>query len=369
MRVLMVSKALVVGAYHKKLNELVKLGIDIHLVLPTSWGGQQPEISSSMEYRISLLPVIFTGKNHFHLYRGLQDAVTSFRPDILHIDEEPYSVVTYQAMRIAKRLKIPSLFFAWQNILKKFPWPFSWIEQYNFHASHAAIAGNREAEEVLRKKGYTKKTAVIPQFGVDPEIFRPHDVADLKRTLFRSPHATVIGYGGRLLEEKGLMVLLKAFSALPAETFLLLMGDGPLKDTIKSTAAEMGVADRVVMLGSIPSRRMPEYLNCLTLLVLPSLTRPNWKEQFGRILVEAMACEVPVVGSTSGEIPNVIGNAGLVVPEGDVNALTGALQRLIDRADERKTFGLRGRERVLTYFTQRIVAEQTYRFYREILSS
>jgi glycosyltransferase involved in cell wall biosynthesis len=101
--------------------------------------------------------------------------------------------------------------------------------------------------------------------------------------------------------------------------------------------------------------------------VLPSRTRPNWKEQFGRALVEAMACEVPVVGSDSGEIPNVIGDAGLVFPEGDVAALAGHLRRLQDSQDMRRDLGRRGRARVLDRFTQARVAEQTYQLYRQIL--
>jgi len=112
---------------------------------------------------------------------------------------------------------------------------------------------------------------------------------------------------------------------------------------------------------------MPDYYNQLDALVLPSLTRPNWKEQFGRVLVEAMACGVPVVGSDSGEIPNVIGEAGMIFAEGDVWALRARLSRLMADPALREELARKGRERVLAHYTQAQVAAETYQVYRELL--
>ncbi len=111
---------------------------------------------------------------------------------------------------------------------------------------------------------------------------------------------------------------------------------------------------------------MPDQLRRMDLLVLPSLTRPNWKEQFGRVLMEAMACQVPVLGSDSGEIPYVIGEGGRVVPEGDVAALRGAIAALSIAPDERRELGRRGRERVLAHYTQQRVAAETVALYRRL---
>ena len=103
-------------------------------------------------------------------------------------------------------------------------------------------------------------------------------------------------------------------------------------------------------------------------MALPSLTRKNWKEQFGRVLIEAMACEMPVIGSDSGEIPNVIGDAGLVTPEGDAQALAAALARLGADPALRADLARRGRQRVLDRFTQEQVARRTAALYQEVLS-
>ena len=128
-------------------------------------------------------------------------------------------------------------------------------------------------------------------------------------------------------------------------------------------ASDLGIAHRVEFLGRVPSTDTPQYYRQLDMLVLPSLSRPNWVEQFGRVLIEAMACGVGVVGSASGEIPWVIGDAGVLFPEGDVEALAQVLQGLIGDAERRTELGAQGRARVLGQFTQAHVAEATARVY------
>ena len=113
---------------------------------------------------------------------------------------------------------------------------------------------------------------------------------------------------------------------------------------------------------------MPAFYHTLDVLVLPSRSRPNWKEQFGRVLIEAMACGVPVVGSTCGEIPMVIGDAGLIFPENDCAALTAALQSLLDDRAQRTALAAAGRRRVLERFTMQQVAADTVAAYRRLLA-
>lgn len=368
MRVLMVSKALVVGAYHKKLEELVRLGVDLHLVIPHRWAKQYPEKTQGADYAMYQVPVFFSGHNHVHFYRNIGRVVRTVRPDIAHIDEEPYSFVTYQVMRHTSRYCIPSLFFTWQNIFKQYPFPFSHFERYNFRRARAAIAGNEEARNVLRGKGCTIPIHVIPQFGVDPQDFSRRPSERLKVKLFGTTKVTVIGYGGRLVEEKGLLTLVKAFARLPDTTRLLMLGNGPLKDRILATARSLSIAERVVMCDHVPSHEMPEYLNCLHCLVLPSEVRPNWKEQFGRILIEAMACSVPVIGADSGEIPNVVGDAGLIFHSGNSDDLYGKLMMIVQDGQLHDSLRQKGLERVLSLFTQRYVAERTYEVYKSIMA-
>ncbi len=177
----------------------------------------------------------------------------------------------------------------------------------------------------------------------------------------------VVGYLGRLVEQKGLLVLLQAVAGLGGDWRLLLIGDGPLRPALQEKARQLGIPERATIMPAVPSAQVPLWLNRLDVLVLPSLTRPNWKEQFGRVLVEAMACEIPVVGSDCGEIPHVIGSAGLLAREGDANHLREHLARLMSSPSLRRDLGRQGRQRVLACYTQRHVAQATYRFYQAVL--
>lgn len=364
MRVLMISKACVVGAYQRKIEELAKFeDIELALIVPPYWlekGRKIPlERLYTSGYELLVLPMALNGHFHLHFYPGLRKEVERFKPDIIHIDEEPYNLATFQAMRSAKKVGAQALFFTWQNLLRRYPPPFSWMERYNLNNAAYAIAGNQEGKEVLRAKGYRGGVAVIPQFGVDPEVYKPNGHEKRERVF-------CIGYIGRLVEEKGVDLLLRALSDLPGEWRLRILGSGPQKGRLESLVQELGLIGRVAFDSPIPSPGMPDYYRGLDLLVLPSRTRSNWKEQFGRVLIEAMASGVPVVGSDSGEIPHVIGDAGLIFPEDDALAFREAIEEIMGDERLRQRLAQAGRERVLERYTQAQLALETYQVYQEM---
>jgi glycosyltransferase involved in cell wall biosynthesis len=177
----------------------------------------------------------------------------------------------------------------------------------------------------------------------------------------------MVGYLGRLVAQKGVLDLVEALPLLPPHIRLRLVGDGVLRPRIEARAAELGVRARVEILAW--TNDVPAELRRLDALALPSRTTPTWKEQFGRVLIEAMSCGVPVVGSSSGEIPRVIGDGGLVYPEGDIVALAAALRRLADMPALHAELGRRGRGRVLGHYTQSSLARQYYAIYRSMCGS
>ena len=314
--------------------------------------------------------VRWAGHNHLHLYRRPGAVLDGFRPDLVHVDEEPYSAVTFQLLRLCRRRGVPAVFFAWQNLDKRLPPPFGLLRAHVFRRAAGAIAGTEAAAAVLRRAGYCGPLAVIPQFGVDPDRFRPDPAAraEVRARLGLGPADFLVGFGGRLVPEKGVHVLLDAAARLPAAR-LLFLGDGPERPRLEARARRAGLRDRVRFAGRVPSLAVPRWLAACDVVVLPSLRRAGWAEQFGRILVEAMACGVPVVGSASGEIPKVIGDAGRVVPEGDDAALARALAALAGRPGERARLGARGRARVLERFTHERIAAETAAFYRAVLDA
>jgi glycosyltransferase involved in cell wall biosynthesis len=226
--------------------------------------------------------------------------------------------------------------------------------------SAAAIAGNAAARDVLRQKGYRGPVEVVPQFGFDPALFVPAPA--------RPERPFTIGYLGRLEARKGTLDLLEACAGLRGDWRLRLVGYGPLADELPARAAALGLGARLEVCPAVPSTEVVPVYHGFDAVVLPSRSTASWVEQFGRILVEGMACGVPAVGSDSGEIPHVLGSAGLVFPEGDVGALRGHLQRLIDEPGWRAELVRRGRERFLSTYTQEQVARATVAVYRQALT-
>lgn len=367
MKVLMVSKACLVGAYQTKLEEIARYeDVDLTVIVPPVWhdpdGPVLLERAHTAGYHLLVDPLRFNGQFHLYHFPKLKQRLESIRPDILHIDEEPYNLATWMAWRQGQKAGAKTLFFSWQNLEKRYPLPFRHLEKQVLAGVDFAIMGNEEAACVWRRKGYAGAYQVIPQFGVDPEVFCPPARRDLGRGF-------VIGAANRrLAPEKGVDVLLRAAAGLPGIWRLHVAGDGPSRPSLEQLARDLGIADRVFFDGAVSSLQMPAYLQQLDVLVLSSRTTPTWKEQFGRVLIEAMACEVAVVGARSGEIPNVIGQAGLLFEEEDVEGLRAHLVRLMQTDGLRDDCGRHGRQRVWQQYTQRQIAAQTVAAYRDILA-
>ena len=364
MRVALVSKACLVGSYQRKLEELAALpDIELAVIVPPAWRDERGEVRLERAhlagYRLVVEPILFNGNYHLYFFPSIGRLLTVFRPDVLHIDEEPYNFAAYHLLRVAKRLKAKTVFFAWQNLNRRYPFPFNRMERAVLRGSDACIAGNHDSAQVWRSKGFVGPTAIIPQFGVDPDLYVPREV---DRPVF------TIGYVGRFVEEKGPNLLVQAAARLPGDWRLEMVGSGPMQGALHALVDRLDLRDRVTFRPWMPSAQLPWLYPTFDVLVLPSRAKPTWKEQFGRALIEAMACGVAVVGSSCGEIPHVIGEAGLVFPEGDVGALGSCLERLMRDSDLRRDLISRGRQRVLEHYTQKQVAAATAEVYRALLT-
>lgn len=369
MRVVMLSKALVAGTSQTKLEELARLPeMELTLITPEYWQSddgskQHLERLYTNGYEMIVTPMRLNGNFHLHHYPELGKLLKQIRPDIVHIDEEPYNLATFLAMRHARQVESKALFFTWQNLYRSYPPPFRQFELYNYKHAGYALAGNRDAENVLRQKGYTGKIKVIPQFGFDPGIYQRKE----PRRPRKPGDPFTMGFIGRLKEEKGLYLMVEALTKLPDYTRVLFLGNGPAKADLQALAEKLGVSNRVEFRAGVPTSEVPAIMAQLDAFVLPSLSRPNWIEQFGRVLAEAMLCETPTIGSNSGEIPHVIGEGGLIFPEGDSIALAAQIQKLLDSPELYAELAQKGRQRVLDNYTQERIALQTYEVYQEML--
>jgi glycosyltransferase involved in cell wall biosynthesis len=362
-RVLMVSKALVVGAYQRKCELLAEMGVDLHVAVPEQWvderGAMVLERAHLSGYTLHVVPIALNGNFHLHFYPSLGSLLRRLKPDLVHIDEEPYNLATWLAWRAARAVGARSLFFSWQNLRRRYPPPFAWWEAAVLRGVDGALFGNVDAEAVWRAKGYTGPGWCVPQFGVEETIYAPAPR--------RAPNPVLTaGFAGRFVPDKGVDTLLLALAQVEGVA-LRLLGSGPERRLYETVIKRHGLGERVRIEPPRPSLQMPAFYREIDALVLPSRTRPNWKEQFGRVVIEAMACGTPAIVSDSGEPQRLIGDAGLVFPEDDVEALATHLVRLRDHPVERERLSAAGRARVLAHYTMRQIAAATRVAYRIIV--
>lgn len=327
----------------------------------------EPAVDSS--YRVVAARTWFTGFYYIYLFPSLLYQLLRYRPDIIYCYEEAHTFIAALVL-LLRRVFLPEsrvLLYAAQNIKKRYPLPFRLFERYCFRRADAILACGTLVAQTLRSKGYRGALRVVA-LPTDTAAFAPNAAlrAEGRESLGLGDDALVIGYAGKHVEEKGLRTLMEAFGAAAQgrdNTYLVLAGGGALKAELQRRAASLGLAERVHFPGVIHNSELPAFMNALDIFVLPSETRSNWREQFGRVVVEAMSCGVPVIGSDSGEIPVVLGDTGLVFHEAAAGELARALAQLLDEPAKRALLSRKGRERVLRLFSVEQVATQHYAIY------
>lgn len=341
-------------------------GWSLSLVLPTTWKTEYNERRAerwpAYQGAFHAIPVWKSGSIPLHAYRTpFLGLLRAEKPDAIYIQHEPYGVATAQ-IYLANRLtgKVPIGFYAAQNILKQYPVPFRWTEAMVRKDSSFCFPVTNEARDVLRAKGFRCDAEVLP-LAVDSTLYQPKPEAAqaIRKQLGIAADEPVIGYLGRLVPEKGLMTLVAALARIQHLRWrCVLVGSGPLEGTLRAAIAAAGLEHRVVLPGYVAHTEAPNWMSMFDVLALPSETQANWKEQFGRVIVEANACGTPVVGTRCGEIPNVIGHTGggVVVPEANPEELAAALQQLVEQPSLREELGDRGRAVVAREYDQRFLA-------------
>jgi glycosyltransferase involved in cell wall biosynthesis len=371
MRILVIGHAYIARDNRIKWETLAETReVEIELHLPHRWPSWEEDYRAKDEDRPNLRVRGFkacrAGREDQYffapdLFRGM--SASSF--DILHVEQGAAAFVYSQALfeRQWRSPKTRTCFFTWINWEPRMRWPWRMAERYNLRRTDGAICGNSGAVDVLRRHGFQGKVEVIPQLGVNADFYSPAPQPELAARL--GLKGVVIGFVGRLVPEKGAHLLLDAVRGLKDSATLLLIGDGPLTGEIHARADREGI--QLVHVPAVEHDRVRDYLRVMDMLVLPSYDTPFWKEQFGHVLIEAMGCQVPVVGSDAGAIPEVIGEAGLIFPSKSVEALRESLRALAQSPGERRRLGEAGRARVLERFTHRMIAQQTLEFWKTLL--
>ena len=292
----------------------------------------EPEPSGS---RLKVVPVSTYWTEHIHIFRysakELLALMKKYRFDAIHAWEEPYILAGYQIARLARKTKTPFSFWTFQNINKRLPPPFNYFERACVRTAAEWVAAGNTVYSNALERGYPPKNGRVIPLAVNTSLFT--SIPEKERESRRRElglSKPVIGFLGRLVPAKGLRVLMEALEALDPDLpwSLLVLGGGELQSEIENWAKRRGWQGRV-HIHLARQEDVPRYLALVDVLVAPSQTMRNWKEQFGRMLIEAFACGVPVIASDSGEIPHVVGDAGMIVPEKDVPAWTAAIHRML----------------------------------------
>jgi glycosyltransferase involved in cell wall biosynthesis len=336
-RALVVSHPCIVPVNQSVFNVLADCGWSVDLVVPARWkhdyaeGEVAPGRLPDLMARFLPAPVALPGQPQRHLYRpGVTSKILSKPgPAVAFLEEESFSVPAFQWGVACWRRGIPFGVQADENLDRQLPLPARLLRAWTLRNAAFVAARSPKAKEMVQRWGACGRVEVVPHAVPLWDIVPRQDSADV----------FTIGFAGRFVEEKGLRDLVAAAHRLPGQTRLLLTGNGPMRAEL-ARVARNGLDVEIV--SDISHDDMATAYARMDVLVLPSRTTPTWAEQFGRVLVEALWCGVPVIGSDSGEIPWVIDSTGggLVFPEGDVEALAGRIAQL--RADPARREHLAG---------------------------
>ncbi len=309
-------------------RELQRRGWEVTIVVPSRWRSEYsqrtmtPQPLAGLEHALRPTPVALAGRPQRHFYLARCGALCAgARPDVAFVEAEPYSISATQWGQVFTRQGIPFGVQCAENIDRALPLPVRGLRSRVLRHAAFVAARSDSAAHLARVWGASGEVALAPHAvpGWEP--------ASTDR---ESGRPFTIGYAGRLVESKGLTDLLAAVRTLQAPVELLLIGDGELRAQLEGQPIP---GSRVRVLDGFTHDGMAGAYAQLDVLALPSHTTPTWKEQFGRVIVEALWCGVPVVGSDSGEIPWLIEltGGGLTFPEGDCAQLAARLSKL--RAD------------------------------------
>jgi glycosyltransferase involved in cell wall biosynthesis len=312
------------------------------------------------------LPRFGPAKWYFHYYLGLRRRIAAIDPHVLHVWEEPWSLAALQVVLLRNRLarSVPLVLEVEQNILKRLPPPFEQIRGYVLRNTDYLLARSAEALAVVRRKGYAGRASLINHV-LDQTIFVPRSATSTP--IRGAGEELTIGYVGRLVVEKGLDDVLDAISICAKPARLRIMGDGPYRDRLLARVRELNLGDRVSFLQWSEPRGVAEFIKSLDVLVLMTRTTKAVKEQFGRVIIEAHGCGVPVIGSTCGAIPRVIGEGGWIVPECDPTCLARLLDEIAARPELLAAAARRGLQQVERLYSPSVVGKTLAEAWRTAL--
>lgn len=374
-RLLTIAHSYCVALNRRLADEMVRAGggrWEVTAVAPRFMQGDlRPvplEIREDERSGLEAVPVYLTKYLHFMFYGWRLRDLLRQPLDLVHCWEEPFNLAGAQVAWWTPR-RTPFVFSTLQNLPKRYPLPFSAFERYCVGRCVGWLAcGQSVVETLLPRRGYASRPHRVLPLGVDMTHFRPDAVARRRTRLelnWAEQGPAVVGYLGRFVPEKGLGLLMNALDGVRSDWRALFVGGGRLERELRRWASRYGHQVRIVT--GVTHDQVPDYLNAMDLLCAPSETTASWREQQGRMLVEAFATGVPVIASNSGEIPHVIADAGMLAPERDRERWSRAIEGLIEDPVARAEFSGRGLARARAVYAWPVIARGHLQFFDDLV--
>lgn len=347
-----------------KLRALAGLGCSVGVVVPRRWivGGREQQVEWGDDAGLRVMPLEVRGPlgepGEVAWERsGLRRILRDFRPDLVQVEEEPWTQAAAITIRAARRLGVPGVIFTAESVPASRG--FTARRRRNRVLDHAAglLAANHVALDLIREGRGGVPAAILPQTGVAVPAAVPRPA---------EPGLT-IGFVGRLVPERGLDLLLRACARLYGDWALFVAGSGPAQESLERLAEQLGLSSRITWLGALPAAELDRAWSRLDCLVYPARATPTWVEVTGRLPLQAMGRGIPVIATRTGALPDVVGEAGLLTPAEDIEAITTALQALQADPAARASVGEAARRRVMAGFSDAAIARRTLEFWRRVM--
>jgi glycosyltransferase involved in cell wall biosynthesis len=364
-RAVVVSHLYADPANRAKLRALAGLGVTLAVAVPdrrTTSEGVAQAVRAGDDGGVQVVTIPVRGSiadpgglewNSKALRRLLGD----FKPDVIHVEEEPWTQPAAVGLRMARRLGIPGVLCTAESLPRSYTIGQRFRRERSLRQAAGVIGTNNLALALAIKRRPTVPHLSLPHLSVTPPTVAP-----------RVPHpGLAIGFVGRLVPERGLDLLFRACVGLAGKWTLTVVGTGPSQEELEGLAQRLGIAARISWAGALPLAAMEAVWPQLDCLVLPSRTTQRWVMTVGRAALHAMAYGVAVVGTDSGALRELVGHGGRIVPEEDVPSLTAALHELYSDRSLCERLGAAGRRRVSEEFSDSAVAGKMLAFWRTLI--
>ncbi len=346
---------------------LADLGFDVRQVSATGkYDNATVGVVNNPFHRLFRVAIWRISDPHRALIQSSLAWMRHFKPDIIIVERDPDSLIALQA-GIARRLFVPNaklILHSWQNVHRPLSTMAKVVLDQTLRLADLILIANEAGRSVLEKWGYRGQVRKQIWVGVNGDHF-----SMVEGRTEASQNAFVVGFIGRFVQAKGIIDLLEAIALLPETVSCNLIGKGELEPLLRQKVKELGIQDRVNFIGYVPHLALAKQLTKMDVLVLPSRSTTQWEEQFGRVLIEAMACGTAVIGSSSGAIPEVIADAGIIFREGDTVALAKAIHSLYQSATQHKQIVQRGLQLVKERYSQEVIVDHLATLYRELVEA